>query len=199
MFGLQKVIKEIHSDGKYDAILDVAKKTLKNNNPTLSDIEKLVKEDEYYIKEYKDLNRWGELTSIHIKNLNIKNNDNKESKELKEKINTNMKFLKNREEYEIASKNSIYAAWTVSIALPSIYIIDNIVRLFTDLYKNNNEISVYISFIIVIILSIWGYKKVSLSHKKLHIKYIQIQQDVRELISLGLEKKYFTLEEIYED
>jgi len=100
MFSLQKVIKEIHSDGKYDAILDVAKKTLKNNNPTLSDIEKLVKEDEYYIKEYKDLNRWGELTSIHIKNLNIKNNDNKESKELKEKINNYIEINKHIESLE---------------------------------------------------------------------------------------------------
>jgi hypothetical protein len=199
MVNIQKVIKQIHSDGKYDAILDIAKKTLNNHNPTLEDINQLVLEDTYYLKEYKDLNRWGELSSIHIKELNIKDTDTQEIKGIKQKINKNMKFLKNREEYEVASKNSIYAAWTISIALPSIYIIDNIVRLFTNLYKDNNETSVYMSFFIVVILSIWGYIKVSLSHKQLHTKYIKLQKETRKLISFCLEQKYFTFDEIYED
>jgi hypothetical protein len=180
-------------------MLITVKKTLNLDNPSLEDIKRLVLEDEYYIKEYKDLNRWGELTSVHIKDLKVKDNDNQEIKDVKYKINKDIKFLRSREEYEVKSKDSIYFAWTVSIALPSIYIIDNMVRLFTDIYINNNQNSVYLSFVIVVILSILGYKKISNSHKKLHTQYIQIQKEIRKLIALGLEKKYFTLEEIYED
>ncbi len=199
MINIAKITSEIHCDGRYDAILDVAKKALNSNNPTLEDIQKLIFKDEYYIKEYKDLNRWGELTSVHIKYLEIKDTDTNEIKETKIKINTDIKFLKNREEYEVTSKNGIYAAWTVSIALPSIYIIDNIVRLFTDIYTNNNENSVYFSFVIVLILSAWGYLKTSLNHKRLHKQYIQTQKEMRKLISLGVEQKYFTFSEVYED
>lgn len=199
MVNIQKVINEIHSDGRYDAILDVAKKTLNSDNPTLEEIENLVKTDTSYIAEYKDLNRWGELTSIHIKDFEIKDTDTKEAKELKEKINMDMKFLKNREEYQVASKNSIYATWTLSIALPAIYVIDNMVRLFTDIYTSNNENSVYLSFVIVVILSTWGYLKMSRQHKHQHKKYIQTQQEMRTLIKDGLEKEYFTFDEVYED
>ncbi len=199
MINIKKVVNEIYSDGRYDAILDVAKKALGTKTPSLESIEKLVLEDSYYITEYKDLNRWGELTSIHIKELEINDADSSESISLKEKINEDMRFLKNREEYEVPSKNGIYLAWTGFIALPSIYVIDNMVRLFTDLYKDNNELSVYMSFVIVILLSAWGYLKVSRSHKQLHQKYIQTQNEMRKLISLGIEKDYFSIYEVYED
>ena len=85
MVNIQKVIKQIHSDGKYDAILDIAKKTCNNNNPTLEDIKQLVLKDTFYLKEYKNLNRWGELSSIHIKELNIKDTDTQEVKDSKQK------------------------------------------------------------------------------------------------------------------
>ena len=199
MINIKKVVNEIHSDGRYDAILDVVKKALGTDTPSLESIEKLVLEDLYYITEYKDLNRWGELTSIHIKNLEIKDTDSSETISLKEKINEDMTFLKNREEYEVPSKDGIYLSWTGFIALPSIYVIDNMVRLFTDLYKDNNELSVYMSFVIVLILSAWGYLKVSRSHKRLHQQYIQTQKEMRKLIALGIEKEYFTLYEVYED
>lgn len=199
MINIKKVVKEIHSDGRYDAILDVVKKALATKTPSLEEIEKLVLKDSYYITEYKDLNRWGELSSIHIKELEIKEIDSSDTIILKETINEDMIFLKNREEYEVPSKDGIYLAWTGFIALPAIYVIDNMVRLFTDLYKDNNELSVYMSFIIVIILSSWGYLKVSRSHKTLHRKYIQTQKEMRKLISLGIEKEYFTLYEVYED
>ena len=199
MINIKKVVNEITNDGRYDAILDVAKKKLGTNNPSLAEIEDLVLNDSYYISEYKDLNRWGELTSVHLKELEIKDTDSSEAVSLKKTINDDMIFIRNREEYEVPSKDIIYFSWTVFIALPSIYIIDNMVRLFTDLYKNNNEISVYISFGIVVILSLWGYLKVSRSHKQIHAKYIQKQIEMRKFISIGIKENYFSFSEIYED
>ena len=194
-----KVAKEILYDGKYDAILDVAKKELNTKTPTLEDISELMEKNEFYIAEYKDLNRWGELSSVHLKELEIKESDTQESKEIKETLNKNREFLINREEYQIPSKNAIYIAWTGFIALPAIYVIDNIVRLATDLYIDGKESSVYISFAIVVFISIWGFLKVKNNHSLQHNKYVKLRQESRELVTLGLEKEYFSFEEVYLD
>lgn len=198
MISINKVSKDILNNGKYDAILDHVKKNLKTQTPNFEQVKQLVISDSFYIKEYKDLNRWGELSSVHIKELLINENENEKSLELKRKINKEIPYLINAEEYEIPSKKLIYISWTGFIALPSIYVIDNMVRVSTDLYSTN-ENSVYISFIVVILFSIWGYLKVSQNHKKQHLRYMQTQKEVREIVKNGLEKEYFSYEEVYKD
>ncbi|NEW61440.1 hypothetical protein GSY74_09115 [Sulfurovum sp. bin170] len=198
MINIKKVANDIYSDGKYDAMLDSVKKALNSENPSLEAIEKLVIEDSYYVKEYKDLNRWGELTSVHIKELEIKPSDSKEAKKLKEKINKEIDYLILGEEYEIPSKKTIYITWTGFIALPTIYVIDNVVRMFTTLYITH-ENHIYFSFLIVLILSVWGYLMVSRNHKRQHTRYIKTQKKMRELVKTGLEKNYFSFDEVYKD
>jgi len=195
MINKLKVIDDIKNDGKYDAILDVVKQTLKSDEPTKEQIAKLVEDDPFYIIEYKDLNRWGELSSVHVNELEPKDGDTWESKELKERINKNVTYLKNGEEYEIKQKNVIYLAWTGFIALPSIYVIDNLVRIM-GLY-DGNENSVYISFLLVLLASAWGYMKVTANHKRQHEKYTQTQKDTRALIQDGLENSSFSYAEVY--
>jgi len=195
MINIKKVVNEIKNDGKYDAILDIVKDKLKNENPSYDEILELIQSDEFYIKEYKDLNRWGELSSVHISTLHVEPSDSNEAKELKETINKNATYLTNGEEYEIKQKNVIYLAWTAFIALPSIYVIDNLVRIM-DMYKEN-ENSVYVSFVLVIFASVWGYMKVTKNHKNQHERYMRTQVDTRALVKLGLEKDFFTYEEVY--
>jgi len=196
MVNIKKVVSDIRYDGKYDSLLDIVKERLKNDNPSLKDIRELVETDSFYIIEYKDLNRWGELSSVHINELEINSSDTPEQKQLKKQINTNATYLVNGEEYEIKQKNVIYLAWTGFIALPSIYVIDNLVRISTDLYVTN-ENSVYLSFLIVLIASAWGFMKVTSNHKNQHKRYIKTQIDTRALIQNGLEKEFFTYEEVY--
>jgi hypothetical protein len=196
MINKLKVVDDIQNDGKYDAILDVAKQTLKSAELTKEQIAKLVDDDPFYIREYKDLNRWGELSSVHVNELEEKQSDTWEFKELKEQINKNVTYLKNGEEYETKQKNVIYLAWTGFIALPSIYVIDNLVRI-TGLY-DGNENSVYISFLIVLLASTWGYMKVTTNHKKQHEKYTQTQVETRDLIQDGLKNGIFAYKEVYQ-
>jgi len=196
MINKVKVVDDIKNDGKYDAILDVVKQALKSDEPITKQIAKLVDDDHFYIKEYKDLNRWGELSSVHINELELKQDESEEVKKLKEQINKNTTYLKNGEEYEIKQKNVIYLAWTGFIALPSIYVLDNLVRI-TGLY-DGNEYSVYISFLIVILASVWGYMKVIANHKRQHEKYTQTQVETRVLIKEGLKNKSFGYEEVYQ-
>lgn len=195
MINIIKVIEDIKYDGKYDAVLEKIKKTLENENPTKEEISDLISKDPFYIKEYKDLNRWGELSSVHLNELIVKDADSIDTVKLKEQINKNAAYLKNFEEYEIKQKNLIYGAWTFFIALPFIYVIDNIVRI-TGLYSGNEE-SVYISFFIVIVASIWGYIKVVTNHKRQHEQYIQTQIDTKALILNGLKNNSFTYVEVY--
>lgn len=198
MVNIKKVVNQIKFDGKYDALLDMVKEDLDTDVPTIEQIRELVESDDKYIIEYKDLNRWGELSSVHIKTLYDKPEDSDEVKDIKRKINSEITYLKNNEEYEVKSKKVIYLAWTGFIALPSIYVIDNIARSFTSLYTNS-PYAIYFSFILVSVLAIWGYLKAVQNHKHQHQKYINTQQEMRKLIRDSLDKGFFTYEEVYED
>ncbi|MEA3330712.1 MAG: hypothetical protein U9Q29_03355 [Campylobacterota bacterium] len=195
MINIKKVANDIKSNGKYDALYVEVQKRLGNDNPTLQEIEELVISDSYCVMEYKDLNRWGELSSVHVKDLEIASDDLEEVRSVKQKINQNVEYLRHGEEYEVKSKNTIYIAWTGFIALPTVYVIDNIVRV-SELY-DELENSVYVSFLLVLIASIWGYLKVKNNHKNQHERYLQTQVETRELVKVGLEKGYFTFEEVY--
>ena len=196
MISIKKVTNDIQNNGKYDAILEQVKKTLGNENPTFEEIEKLISKDKYYIAEYKDLNRWGEISSVHIQPLEIKESDCDEAKELKTKINADLEYLVLGEEYQVPSKKVIHAAWTGFVLLPAIYIIDNMVRMFTTWYITHANY-VYLSFAIVTVICLWGYYKVTQNHARQHKQYTQKQQEIRALVNEGLEKNYFTYEEVY--
>jgi hypothetical protein len=196
MISIKKVTNDIQNNGKYDAILEQVKKTLGNENPTFEEIEKLISKDKYYIAEYKDLNRWGEISSVHIQPLEIKESDCDEAKELKTKINADLEYLVLGEEYQVPSKKVIHIAWTGFVLLPAIYVIDNMVRMFTTWYITHANY-VYLSFAIVTVICLWGYYKVTQNHARQHKQYTQKQQEIRALVNEGLEKNYFTYEEVY--
>ncbi len=196
MISIKKVTNDIQNNGKYDAILEQVKKTLGNENPTFEEIEKLISKDKYYIAEYKDLNRWGEISSVHIQTLEIKESDCDEAKELKTKINADLEYLVLGEEYQVPSKKVIHMAWTGFVLLPTIYIIDNMVRMFTTWYITHANY-VYLSFVIVTAICLWGYYKVTQNHARQHKQYTQKQQEIRALVNEGLEKNYFTHKEVY--
>ena len=196
MINIKKVAKEIRSDGRYDALLDTVKEKLKDENPSIESIEKLISEDNSYIVEYKDLNRWGEISSVHIKKLEIKADDSKEAIDTKELINKDIDYLIIAEEFEIPSKKVIYFVWAGFISVSIVYVIDNIIRIATDLYLTN-ESHIYFPFAVVFTLTAIGYFKVINNHEKEHKRYLKIQQQMRKLIRTGLEKGYFSYNEVY--
>ena len=125
MVSILKIVNDIKNDGKYDALLDKVKIDLNSEGPTFKDMKMLVENDPYYVLEYKSLNRWGELSSVHIKELYLKENEDKEVSIFKKQINKNMIYLKNAEEYEVEERRLFYLAWTLFIALPATFILDN--------------------------------------------------------------------------
>ena len=94
MINIKKVAHQLKFDGMYNTIYIEAQEELKNEDPTVEEIEKLIIENEYYVGEYKELNRYGELSSVHAKVLIIDENEEEDIKSLKK---NSMKMSNNLE------------------------------------------------------------------------------------------------------
>ncbi|HIP15481.1 MAG TPA: hypothetical protein EYG74_08335 [Sulfurimonas autotrophica] len=197
MINIKKVAHQLKFDGMYNTVYIEVQEELKNEDPTVKEIEKLITEKEYYIGEYKELNRYGELSSVHAKKLIIDESENKEIKEFKEKLNKNVQQLRNLENFEVDSKNSAYSIWIGSVGVMVIFMAHNIVALFSDLYNTHGTL-VYTSFAIILAITYWGYRKVKQNHEDQHKKYKILHKDTRAMIQKGFTKKYFTEEEFFE-
>ena len=83
MVNIKKVAYQIKFDGMYNTVLNEIEEKLNKTDLTQEEIENILRENEYFISEYKELNRYGELSSVHAKKLEIKESDNQEVKILK--------------------------------------------------------------------------------------------------------------------
>lgn len=198
MINIKKVAYQIKFDGMYNTVYIEIQDELNNQNPTVEEIEKLLyNNNEYYIWEYKNLNRYGELSSVHAKKLDIKEDDNEELKTFKQNLNENVQQLKNLENFEVDSKNSAYSIWIGSVGVMVIFMAHNIVALFSDLYNTHGTL-VYISFAIILGFTYWSYRKIKQNHENQHIKYQALHQETRAKIKEGFEKSYITYDELFE-
>ena len=195
MINIKKVAHQLKYDGMYNTILIEAQEKLKNEEPTIEEIEELITKDEYFINEYKELNRYGELSSVHAKKLDIDEDD--EQKEFKTKLNDNVQQLKNLENFEVDSKNSAYSIWIGSAGVMVIFMAHNIVALFSELYHTHGLL-VYTSFAIILGITYWAYKKMKENHEAQHKRYKILHKETRAMIKEGLEKNYFTHEEFFQ-
>ena len=84
MINIKKVAHQVKFDGMYNTVLNEIEEKFDNDNLTVQEIEDILKDDEYFVSEYKELNRYGELSSVHAKKLEIKDTDIKEIISFKE-------------------------------------------------------------------------------------------------------------------
>lgn len=197
MINIKRVAHQLKYDGMYNTVYIEVQEKLNNDEPTLEEIEELLEQDEYFIWEYKELNRYGELSSVHAKTLEISENEEKEQKELKNKLNENVQKLRNIEMFEVDSKNSAYSIWIGSGGVMVIFMMHNIIALFSELYRTHGTL-VYISYAIVLGFTYWMYRKAKNNHEDQHVNYKKLHKETRELIKNGFAKNYFTHEEFYQ-
>ncbi len=197
MINIKKVAYQLKFDGMYNTVYIEVQDKLKKEDPSLEEIETLITKDEYYIWEYKELNRYGELSSVHAKKLEIKDKETNEIKEFKTYLNENVQKLKNLENFEVDSKNSAYSIWIGSVGVMVIFMEHNIIALFSEYYNTHGNI-VYASYALILSLTYWGYKKVKNNHENQHLSYNILHKETRAMVKDGLEKKYFTYEEFFE-
>lgn len=197
MINIKKVAYQLKFDGMYNTVYIEVQDELKMQDPTLEEIEELITNKEYYIWEYKELNRYGELSSVHAKDLLISNDEEKEVKDFKEKLNDNVQILRNLENFEVDSKNSAYSIWIGSVGVMVIFMAHNIIALFSEYYTTHGTL-VYISYVIILGLTYWGYRKAKTNHENQHSNYKTMHKSTRKMIAIGLNNNYFTHEEFYQ-
>jgi len=197
MVNKKKVAHQLKFDGMYNTIYIEVQDELKNQDPSVEEIEKLITQNEYFIREYKELNRYGEVSSVHAKKLSISEDEDNTIKKFKEKINKQTQELRNLEMFEVDSKNNAYSIWIGSAGVMIIFMMHNIIALFSEYYVTHTEI-VYGSFAIVVALTYWSYRKMKSNHDKQHIKYKELLTNTRADIKEGLEKCYYTYDECFE-
>ncbi len=197
MVNIKKVAKLIKLDGMYNTIYTEVQDKLNNEDPSLEEIEKLIQKDEYFIWEYKELNRYGELSSVHAKKLDIKDDEPKEVQEFKNYLNEETQKLRNLEMFEVDSKNSAYSIWIGSFGVMVIFMAHNLIALFSEYYTTHSTL-VYIGYALILATTYWAYKKAKNNHENQYAKYKVLLKDTRALVKSGLERNYFTFNEFYE-
>ena len=164
MINIKKVAHQIKYDGMYNTVYIEVQEELKNEDPTLQEIQELITTNEYFVWEYKELNRYGELSSVHVKKLDIKDSDDSDAKSFKEELNKNTQKLRNLENFEVDSQNSAYSIWIGSAGVMVVFMVHNIVALFSELYTTQ-EALVYLSYGLILGLTYWLYRKAKLNHE----------------------------------
>lgn len=197
MVNIEKVSHQILNDALYNTLLFEIQERLFEKKITPKMIQELLKADLSLINEYKEINRHSELSSIHVKELTIKEHDNKEATSLKAEINKNIQILKNLENFETDSKESAYSIWIGSVGVMVIFIAHNVIALFSELYTTDAAL-VYIFYAFILGLTYLGYVKMKINHDNRHLVFQKVHASTKEMLRNGLASSSFTYGEVYE-
>jgi len=198
MIDIQKVSKQIKDDFLYNTILFEIKEELGMNikDPSYEQIGNILSNDKKYIQDYKDINRYSELSSIQALELEISSNDDTACKEVKSDINEKVGKLKALENFSVDSTYSAYEIWIGSAGIMVIFMTHNIIALFSELY-NTHGIYVYLSFAVILGLTFWSYIKIKKNHEKQHGLYNILYEKTENIIANAFSNKYITKAELY--
>lgn len=197
MVNIEKVSHQILNDALYNTLLFEIQERLFEKKITPKMIEELLKEDLLLINEYKEINRQSELSSIHVKELSIRENDNKEAASLKLEINKNIQILKNLENFETDSKESAYSIWIGSVGVMVIFIAHNVIALFSELYATHAAL-VYMFYALILGLTYLGYVKIKINHDNQYLVFQKIHASTKEMLRNGLASSVFAYNDVYE-
>ena len=197
MVNIEKVSHQILNDGLNNTLLFEMKEKLFTQNITQIMVENLLRIDPSFIQEYKEINRQSEISNIQVKKLEIKKSDNINIVKLKKEINQNIQTLKNFENFETDSKNSAYSIWIGSVGIMIIFIVHNVVALFSELYSTNSSL-VYGSFGLIMLLTYLGYIKIKKNHDTKHKIFQEVYTITKKMLEDGIKSSKFTYNEAYE-
>jgi len=197
LVNIDKVPKQIIEDGLFSYIYDEICEEANLKEMSEEQIREYLLKNPKYLDEYRRLNKDIEITNIHLKDFDISNDEKGESVEIKREINENADKLRGLEKYSLSSNDSAYPIWIGSLAVFGIFSIHNFFGLFTDVY-HSMPVLIYGSYVFIIIYAFYMYKKTLKNHDKKNKQYKVIFNQTKELIDSGMQKGYFTRDEIYE-
>ncbi len=197
MINIEKISNQILYDGLYNTLLYEIKERVSPRHVTVETVQEILKKEPFLVDEYKEINRQSELSSIQVKKLQIKESDKPEVLYVKEELNQNIQILKNLENFETDSKNSAYAIWIGSIGVTVLFMVHNIIALFSELYTTHTLL-VYALFVLILFFTYMGYKKIKKNHDAQHEIFQSVYEKTKKILDFGLGASYFTRDEVYE-
>ena len=196
MLDLKKVAKQIKEDGLYTFIYNEMKEITGKGELSEEEVLHLLNKEPKFLQDYKTLNTQSEISNIQIAYQEIYDDDPPECKKLKQKINEYREELIRLEPFENKPDNMLYAVWIGSAVIFLIFVIHNLVVLYTFWYEKY-PLAVYLSYVAVSILGYLYYKKRIKIHLVNHLKFKEIEKETGILIEKG--KKSGCLKKIYID
>lgn len=197
MVNIEKVSLQILNDALYNTLLFEIKEKLSTQNITPDMVQEMLRSHPQLLDEYKEINAQSELSSIHVKKLQICQSDTTEITQAKEQINNNVQILKNFENFERDSKGSAYPIWIGSVGVITIFMAHNFIALFSELYTTHDK-SVYLFYASLLGITYLGYIKIKNNHDTKHKIFTDIYIKTKEMINNALKNSYFSYDEIYE-
>jgi amino acid permease len=197
MVNLEKVTNQILNDGLYNTLLFEIKERLQREDVTHEMIKDLLIDSQDLIDEYKEINRQSEISNIQIKSLEISKNESQKALKIKSEINHNIQILKNLENFERDSKESAYLIWIGSVGVMVIFIIHNIIALFSELYTTHSLV-VYGSYVLILFFTYIGYVKIKKNHDAKHEIFKRVYVKTKKALNDGIKNSLFRYEELYE-
>lgn len=196
VINMQKVAQEIYEESLYNTILYEIKEKYKQIELSCESIKTILQKDESFVQEYILINRYSELSSIHAKALDIEEDDTAQVVNVKNIINKNVQELKNLENFSVDSKGSAYEIWIGSVGIMLIFMIHNIVALFTELYTTHSGI-IYSSFVFIGVATYYMYRKIKRNHENKFVLYKQLYANTNKLINTACVNGYIKKEDLY--
>ena len=196
MVNIEKISNQILHDGLYNTLLFEIKEKLSVQIVTKEMVKNLLKSDSFFTSEYKEINRQSELSSIQIQKVQIKDDETLHVKDFKEGLNENIQTLKNLENFETDSKNSAYLIWIGSIGVMVLFMVHNVIALFSELYTTH-ETLVYGLYMLILFFTYLGYLKIKKNHDMQHEIFQSVYLKTKKMLKFGFQNSYFSYDEVY--
>ncbi len=195
MTNLQRVAKEIKEVGLYDLILQDVQKLANKKKLSIEEILHVMQENPQILEEYKQVNVEYNLSNIHIDKVETTNIDKEHHKKI-DKINQNLKKIKEIEKYTLDFEHSSTLVIIFSIEFFVLFSVQYFIVL---LDLKEWQLWIYGLFASSILWA-WLYAK---KQKKLYVTnskiFYKLYDETKTLLDELENKSVIKRDEIYED
>jgi len=189
LINLQRVVKEIKTVGLYDLVLQDVQRFWKKNRVNENEIHEAIQKNPEILHDYMQTNVEYNLSNIHIRE--IKADDLKdECKQTAQKVNENLKLLRELEKYTLDFEQS---ATLVIIFSIEFFVLFSVQYFIVLLNLKDWQWWIYTLFASSVAVAYWYGKKQSRlyeANKKIYDKtYSQTKEMLDDLENLGCIRK----------
>jgi len=203
MINIKKATHLIKTDGLFSLIYDDMLKDTNKKNLSEREIASLLrnhppkeKEENIYLKEFKRLNKENKVSNIQVNEVIILDTDSEKVKQTKAELNSSIQMLKFIEKFEVDPEEKLYYIFTGSFAVGLIFVVHNIVSLYTKLYDTARYVifgSYFTIVVTAIFVTIHLGRKYKISHAQFKVYYARTQ----ELIDSAIQNKSIREEDLF--